>query len=257
MNKFYRILAYFSLLILCSCSLLTNQTFDQWTSFTEQIEQLDGLGLAAKYNELLAEYELQQNDQNRLYLGYLLSRPNQSIQDLVRSKTILYEIEHNGFYAVLRDSLISEIELMSQPPSNADRWISFVAEVETLEDSELSQKLRETRYNAEKNQLQTDEVAIYQAYLLSRPNTAIQDLPASRALLQQISPGSPYATIKNGLIEQLNLRSDLILTQRKLEGTQAQLETLKAIDDDLTESQRQIEQTAPTTEAIQIPENTP
>ena len=126
------------------------------------------------------------------------------------------------------------------PASPLVQWVEFASELEPLNSSELLAKRNNLR--ASYAQAPNNEQRMRLAYLLSRPNPATQNFAKSLALLAELEPNSHFAPLRNMIQREITLSKQLNATRQKLQELQNQLNTLKAIDGDLTESQKTIDE---------------
>lgn len=235
--------------LLCSCSSLPSSTLTEWQRFSQQIDQLNVTELAVKQNELLQAYNSKPSDQSRLYLSYVLSRPQSLIQNLAMSRQLLGDIEADSLYSplavLLQEHIDQKIELAAH--SSLMDWGQFVEEIARLEPPSYV-SFRDQLLLSYKNS-PDDEIRLRLGYLLSRPNTDIQNLPKSVELLAEIERNSSYLWLRTSLLNEINLMRELRAANAELNSAdesidelQTQLKMLKTIDGDLTESQREIDE---------------
>jgi len=117
-----------------------------------EIDNLGPDGLQREREVALSEYEQRPDDETRLRLAYVLSRPNPSTQDLEASRRLLDGIGSDSEYAALRDGLRREIALLSELEIARRRADEQQARLEAIEtdlvtSQELSQEL--TTYSQE------------------------------------------------------------------------------------------------------------
>ena len=130
----------------------------------------------------------------------------------------------------------------SPPVSPVVEWVSFAAEIDRLAPPGLAirHKSLQDIHSAQPD----DDNRMRLAYVLSRPNAATQDLTKSSALLADIDAGSAYAPLRDMLKREIALTTELRLVRRKLDELKSQLEMLKTIDGDLTESRKAVDEVA-------------
>jgi uncharacterized coiled-coil protein SlyX len=117
-----------------------------------EIDDLDSNGLIQERDAALTRYRQQPDDETRLRLAYVLSRPDPSTQDLEASRRLLDEIGSDSDYAALRDALRREIALLNELENARRRADVQQARLDAIESDlvtsqELSQEL--TAYSQE------------------------------------------------------------------------------------------------------------
>lgn len=117
-----------------------------------EIDDLGPDGLVQERDAALVRYRQQPDDETRLRLAYVLSRPNPSTQDLEASRRLLDEIGPDSDYVALRDALRREIALLNELETARRRADMQQARLDAIEadlvtSQELSQEL--TTYSQE------------------------------------------------------------------------------------------------------------
>jgi hypothetical protein len=80
-----------------------------WTEFLGQVGQMDAQQLQLAREAALRQYSIEATDANRLRAGYVLSRPDASLEQLAQSREILAGISAGSDLAAMRDLLDAEI----------------------------------------------------------------------------------------------------------------------------------------------------
>jgi len=126
----------------------------QSTMVLTEIDDLGPDGLMQERDAALALYQQHPDDETRLRLAYVLSRPNPSTQDLEASRRLLDEIGPDSDYVALRDALRREIALLNELEVARQRADAQQAQLDAIEtdlvksqalSAELSTNRRELR----------------------------------------------------------------------------------------------------------------
>jgi hypothetical protein len=139
--------------------------------------------------------------------------------------------------------LVACVSPQAQPARDAivgfNDWLAFVASANDLTPDELDVERADA--SSQYRHQPSDDIRLRLAYLVSRPPSAEQDLEQGRAILAEIDPGSPNAPLRDLVAHELALLAELNAARQRVNELQAQLDALKAIETDLTENQRIIE----------------
>jgi hypothetical protein len=144
----------------------------------------------------------------------------------------------------------------STPPETQD-WAEFLGQVERMDVQQL-QFAREAAMSQYIVQA-TDSSRLRVAYVLSRPKASLEQLARSREILAEISAGSDLAAMRDLLdaeiqqsmevqeaeLRTLELQARLEDLQAELGELQTQLDALKAIEEEMVESQEQTDELQP------------
>lgn len=134
------------------------------------------------------------------------------------------------------------------------RWSSFVRYIQSLQPSDLEfeRDLAIERYQTLPNDLNRLRLA----YLLSRPRLPEPEPSRSQALLAEIDTSSELAALRDLVGKELALLSELDAHRQQVDklkgrvqalnsqvqGLQAQLNTLRTIETDINDTQRELEE---------------
>ena len=137
-------------------------------------------------------------------------------------------LEHK---AVTPDEIVSLVE-----------WLSFVEEINKLSHEELLARYEDAIKRLKNHS--DDRIKIDLSFILSRPNTSIYNIEKSRALLSEINGDSVYAPLRDLMLREIIQIAEFQAANSQLKELHTQLEMLKKIDGDITESQKEIEEVA-------------
>lgn len=149
-------------LVLCSLALSScvspqpDSPMLEWRIFIAEIKQLKAPGYTSKYSELLVAQTTLPTDRTRMELGYLLTRPNITTQDLSTSLVLLSKITTDSFYAPLRDSVQREIQLLDELQETKNVTVKLQKQLKELQ-TQLG-KLKAIDGDITKSQEKTDTV---------------------------------------------------------------------------------------------------
>lgn len=124
--------------------------------------------------------------------------------------------------------------------STSMNWTQFTAGVSELGTAELVDVRDEAikRYRAHPD----DETRMRLSFILSLPDALTQDLAESDRLLTEIDSESGVAPLRDALKREIALVVELQMAQRKIGELQSRLEALKAIEADMTEDKKTIDE---------------
>lgn len=128
------------------------------------------------------------------------------------------------------------------PDTDLQAWLGFAAGANALTPAELATRRRSAGERFRHTANADDRLRF--AYLLSRPAPTGQNLDRSRELLLALPAQHRYAPLRDLILRELDLTVNLSSARNKVRAQQAQLEALKAIEADLTENQKELEQLA-------------
>jgi hypothetical protein len=113
--------------------------------FAGQIDADDPAGFQAAREAAIQQYEESPDDEARLRLAYLLSRPDPSMQQLTRGREVLAEIEADSENAPLRDMLDRELALLMELQRAQGRVLELQAQLEALKaiETEITESQQE------------------------------------------------------------------------------------------------------------------
>jgi hypothetical protein len=103
-----------------------------WVAYTHQIAGMDTAGVLAERESVSRRYASLPDDEIRMRLAYVLSRPDASMQLLTRSREILAEVSAASEMAPLRDLLDREISLLIELQRAQGRTLELQAQLEAL-----------------------------------------------------------------------------------------------------------------------------
>lgn len=134
---------------------------------------------------------------------------------------------------------------VSKEPSYAEAtalesWLHFVGRIETLGALELASE--RDRVLIEHRQQPSDGSRLALGFLLSRPQVLVHDVDKSRALLAEIDASGAYAPIRDLLLRELATIDEVAALKVEIAHLRSQLDALRAIETDLTENQKEIEE---------------
>jgi hypothetical protein len=116
-----------------------------WPDFAAQLDLDNPAGIQAARESAIQQYEDSPDDEARLRLAYLLSRPDTSMQQLTRGREVLAEIEVDSENAPLRDMLDRELALLMDLQSAQGRVLELQAQLEALKaiETEIAESQQE------------------------------------------------------------------------------------------------------------------
>lgn len=123
---------------------------EEWVAYTRRVENWDPARIPDHRDEALRAYNRRPDDFNRMRLGYLLSRPAPSMQQLAQSREILAEISNTSELAPLRDLLDREIALLMQIKRDRGRILELEAHLEALKA--IEEEMVESRESMEEGE---------------------------------------------------------------------------------------------------------
>jgi hypothetical protein len=129
------------------CQTTPSGTAD-WVAYTHQIAGMDSAGVLAERESASRLYASQPDDEIRMRLAYVLSRPDASFQQLTRSREILAEISAASDMAPVRDLLDREISLLIKLQRAQGRTLELQAQLEALKAIEA--EMLENRQDLDK-----------------------------------------------------------------------------------------------------------
>ncbi|MGH8222985.1 MAG: hypothetical protein ACREQZ_08425 [Woeseiaceae bacterium] len=147
------------LLLLGACVSAPGNIAD-WNPYVGGIDALSDREFAAVLDEAKEKYLAGPNDEIRVRLGYLLSRPDRPAQDIGESRRVLAEIDPDSAYAPLRDLLQREVELLSELGSAGRETSNLSAQVAMLEADIAEQHTRLVALQSRIAELQTQLEAL-------------------------------------------------------------------------------------------------
>lgn len=103
-----------------------------WTEFLGQVGQMDAQQLQLAREFALRQYSIDATDASRLRAGYVLSRPDASLEQLAQSREILAGIAAGSDLAAMRDLLDAEIRQSIHSQEADLRARELQARLETL-----------------------------------------------------------------------------------------------------------------------------
>jgi hypothetical protein len=135
--------------------------------------------------------------------------------------------------------------IVSEADTPMDRYLEIIAGIDELTPPELRDYY--TRTVREYEESQYPETALRLGYLLSRPDLPLRNLANSRVMLNSLPPD--FEPLRSLLLKQLDLIARLDHAEDRilqLEGQndalRSQLDALRAIEEDLTQGQADIEE---------------
>lgn len=116
-----------------------------WPDFAGQLDPNDPAGIQAARESAIRQYEENPDDEARLRLAYLLSRPDPSMQQLAQGREVLAEIEADSENAPLRDMLDRELALLIDLQRAQGRVLELQAQLEALKaiETEIAESQQE------------------------------------------------------------------------------------------------------------------
>lgn len=103
-----------------------------WFAYTDRIDGMDPAAVRAQRESMMRQYEFEADDETRMRLGYVLSRPDPSLQQLAQGREILAEISDASDLAPLRDLLDREIALLIEIQQQRGQILELQAQLEAL-----------------------------------------------------------------------------------------------------------------------------
>lgn len=119
-------------------------------------------------------------------------------------------------------------------------WLLFVGRIVTLSGLELAGERDRVLIQHRERPSNGSRLAL--GYLLSRPDLLVRDVARSRALLAEIDSGSAYAPSRDLLMRELAMIGEIAELKTQTTHLQSQLDALKAIEADLSENQKDLEE---------------
>jgi hypothetical protein len=104
-----------------------------WAGFLDQVDRMDAQQLQLERAAAMRQYLLQPTDANRLRAGYLLSRPEASLEQLAQSREILAEISADSQLAPMCGLLDAEIRRAMELQEAQGRVLKLRAKLEDLQ----------------------------------------------------------------------------------------------------------------------------
>ena len=118
-------------------------------------------------------------------------------------------------------------------------WLRFMVRIETLNALELAGE--RDRVFVEHQEQPSDGNRLALGYLLSRPQPLVRDVDKSRMFLAEIDSSGAYAPVRDLLLREQMMIDEIADLHAQVAHLQSQLEALKAIETDLTENQKELE----------------
>lgn len=137
------------------------------------------------------------------------------------------------------------LELLPNPGSSPataelEHWMRQLVRLETLFGLELAAE--RDRILVQHREHPTDGSRLALAYILSRPQVLVQDMDKSRTLLGQIDANGVYAPLRDLLLREFAMTQEIADLRQETSLLQSQLAALKAIETDLSDNQKELEE---------------
>jgi hypothetical protein len=113
-----------------------------WPDYAGQLDLANPAAVQAARESAQQQYAASPDDETRLRLAYLLSRPDPSMQQLLRGREVLAEIEADSDHAPLRDMLDRELALLMDLQRARGRVLELQAQLEALKaiETEITER---------------------------------------------------------------------------------------------------------------------
>ncbi len=107
---------------------------ENWLLFADRVNRMESLELVIERDATVARYREQAtDDETRLRLAYLLSRPRMPVQELTESRTLLAGIGADSVYASLADLVARELMLITELSASQQQTDELQGRVRDLE----------------------------------------------------------------------------------------------------------------------------